>query len=273
MYNWFQNLNENKNKLFHFRGSFGSSYNKQWFTYEVCSGFELRFKVTICPYKQIGLQIAPLFCSLYLNFPFFSFAKWIEEKKTTGFYVFQWALVWSFMENEWDNPSRRPWWKHFYFRIDDFILGKPESLKDELVSADDVFFELGNTKFKMDSIQWIRYRRFRRHIPYTLFHRTNYCVDMKIDKPPMRAGKGENSWDCDDDGSFGIHGPWKHQIPTYLNREECIRLAIDYYVDSVMRDAKKYGGGSGDRGINKTSEYKYIGRIIPENVGSNEAAP
>ena len=75
----------------------------------------------------------------------------------------------------------------------------------------------------------------------------------------MRAGKGENSWDCDDDGSFGMSMPWKHkETPRWDNGELCAKLAVKDYVESVLKDAKRYGSGSGERGIKFNDKFEYI---------------
>lgn len=265
MYNWFQNLKkeDNEKRLFHFRGAFGPSYDRKWLEYELCSGLECRFKFTIKPYRSAKLSIGLLFFAAYLTFPFFSFARWIKEKKTTGFYFHDWALVWAFMENEWGNGSsnRDPWWKRFYFHIDDFFLGKREALTDDLVDIENVAFKIGGKDFKMNSVSWHRKRSFRRFIPYALFHRTWLRVEMKIDKPPMRAGKGENSYDCDDDGSFGLYTNWPHEAPSYLTRDADAQKAIDIYVENIKQDAKRYGSGAGERGIKSSDVYEYVGPI------------
>lgn len=83
---------------------------------------------------------------------------------------------------------------------------------------------------------------------------------MEIEKPPMRAGKGENSWDLDDDGCFGMSAPWDKTPPTWKTRDQCAREAVAYYVESAMRDAKRYGSGDGERGINWRDSFEYIGR-------------
>lgn len=60
-------------------------------------------------------------------------------------------------------------------------------------------------------------------------HTTEAWLD--IPKGIPHAGKGENSWDCGDDGLFGIGGD---------SVEDAIRRAQE----SVMRDRKRYGNAS-----------------------------
>ena len=260
MYNWFQNLakEDNSGKLFHFRGSFGPDYRTQWAKYEFCSGFGFRFGFTIKPYRSLSLSMHPFLFSMHLTIPFFSFAKWIDQKKETKLYWYEWSLVWTWMANEWESKSGLPWYKDFYFHVDDFFLGKAETLNHSITSIENVKFKIGDKEFLMNKIEWERNRRFRRHIPFSLYHHDWISVKMDIEKPPMRAGKGENSWDCDDDGAFGMSMGWKHMKPGCDNRNECARLAISDYIKSAQKSAKRYGSGSGERGIKASDNFEVL---------------
>lgn len=259
-YHWFQNLakEDRSEKLFHFRGEWGPDYKNIWLEYEFSSGPAFRIGFKIKPYNSLSLTLGLFFFTAYLTFPFLSFAKFITQAKVTELYWFNWALVWKWMGNEWESNSGEPWWKSFYFHVDDFFLGKAESVKDELISEENIKFKIGEKEFLMNSIKWVQYRRFRQYIPFALYHDKWVSVDMKIDNPPMRAGKGENSWDCDDDGSFGIHMPWKHERPTWQNRKESVRLAVKDYILSAQKDAKRYGSGSGERGIKASDTFEVL---------------
>lgn len=266
MRTWFQNLNKDEKvkKLFYFRGSI-SQDDKPYslLEYELSSGPALRFKVKINPYNKLGLSLGLGFFTAYLKFPFFSFKRWIDGSRETGFYLYDWAIVWGLMDHEWGNNHLRtdPWWRHFYFHIDDFFLGKSARLEREVLSNESIYFKLDDKEFVMDSIKWELNQSFRKHIPFSIYHRDWYSVNMKIDKPPMVSGKGESDYDCGDDGSFGMSAGWKFPVkPGWLTRDECTKLAVDYYVESVLSDAKRYGGSSGERGVNKNSVYQYIGR-------------
>jgi hypothetical protein len=278
---WFQNLNDNPRdkRLFWFRGSIGPNYRSNWLKYEIASGPALRLKYqhgeagdddcSSCISIGLGFVTAYLTFNLPSSWYFKrkSVATWDNNKefyfidgRDYGFYLFEWAFVWSLHAKINESSSSDPWWMRQYIRLDDLVLGRVEVLKDDLTSIDNIAFKIGNAEFLMNSIAWYRYRRFRRFIPYSLYHQSSISVDMKIDKPPMRRGKGENSWDCDDDGSFGLHTGWKFESPTWQNRDKCAELAVRYYVDSAKKEAKKYGSGSGPRGIKSDSEFTYIGR-------------
>ncbi len=280
IHKWFQNLNDNKKRLFFFRGSWSVSRQKNGrekyttlFKYELCSGPALKLKVETGGESAVMLILGLGFFTAYLSFPFLGYG---YKETTTGFYLFDWSLVWSFMRHPHESSSRDPWYKSFYFRIDDFFLGRREVLEHSIMNGEDLFFTLGGKEFKINSVEFKKRRNFRRHIPYSLFHSSWISVDIKCENPPMRSGKGENSWDCGDDGCYGLSGGWDKSEPSWMKPNEHLKLAVDYYVGHVMKDAKRYGSGSGDRGINYKDEYVYIGRKPrPEdaNCASVEGSP
>lgn len=88
----------------------------------------------------------------------------------------------------------------------------------------------------------------------------------------MRSGKGENSWDCDDDGTYGLYCCWDKSlpIPTWQNTEECLELAVNMYVKGVLKDARRYGTTDKEnRGFNLEDVYTYIG-IKKEDKNESE---
>lgn len=273
MRHWFQNLNENKKKKFHFRGTIRSTpkplgrYDSRvWLHYEVCSGKSLKLKYTTGsdygPQLTIGLFFVTFYLSSFLfKMPFFGYGR------QYGFYFYEWALVWQWGTKVHESSSRTPWYRSFYFRIDDFFLGRSEVLSDEMLSTENVQFKVGEKIFTMNNITWLRKRAFRQYLPFILYNHKWISVEMKIDKPPMRAGKGENSWDCDDDGTYGLYSSWNGTQPNWDNKKLVTREAIEYYCAGAIKDAKKYGRGSGEHGISATD----LVQIIEPVRKSNEA--
>ncbi len=290
MRHWFQNLKkEDKDKRwFHFRGSvyFGEKERRS-FDYSFASGPALSLKYTHGSgdeYKSL-IVIGALFFTMYFTFYLpkrFYFQKkciatWDKENpnrefylcqgRKFGFYLYDWAFVWSFYEKEHESSTRDPWWMSQYIHIDEIFLGKMEAIKDDLQSEENIYFMLGDKEFKMDSISWHRWRRFRRFIPYSLYHKTTLSLELKITRPPVRAGKGENSWDCGDDGTYGMSTHWPHPIPGWTNRDAHIKQAIEIYVESVMRDVKRYGRSRDPRrGVAREDVFKYIGRRVDSPI-------
>lgn len=279
-------------KLFHFRGHLGRGWRDLWLRFEVASGRALKLTYD---HGEAGdndsssmVTIGLFFFTAYISFNlprhwYFQkrcLATWDNNKefylvqgRRYGFYFYDWAFVWHFHAKAHESSSKDPWWMHQYIHLDELVFGKVEMLKAEICSIEDIHFKIGEKEFVMDSIEWIRYTRFRRFIPYSLYHRKSIGVDMKIEDPPKRAGKGENSWDCDDDGSYGLHRSWPHETPNYLkNRDIAAKQAVDIYVSSLFSDLKRYGGSDAERGVRLNQVYTFIGRKKDENTNDAEAA-
>lgn len=276
---WFQNLKREGRHLFHFRGSiYYGEKHKRAIGYEVCSGPALSFEIT---HGEAGydsystcLSLGLIFVKIYLTFPL---PKWTYETKKCiatwdnnkefylvqgrryGFYWYDWTFWWSFRSKIHESSSSDPKWMRFNFCIPDFLFGRVEVISNEVLSAENVKFKLSGKEFVMNKIIWERRRLLRRHIPMSLYSQEWYSVNMEIDNPPMRSGKGENSWDCGNDGTYGLSASWKFNKPKWDNVAESKKLAVAYYVEGVLKDAKKYGSGSGDLGIKSSDVFEYVG--------------
>lgn len=80
------------------------------------------------------------------------------------------------------------------------------------------------------SARFQRYReiRWRGHFPWR--KRIQLLWEVESDNPPLHSGKGENSWDQDDDGIFGCSVI-----------ADTIEGAVAEYVAKCHRDRKRYG--------------------------------
>ncbi len=246
---WFQNLNEQNNKLFYFRGDVGWDYRRLILHYEFSSGPAMKLEYSCrdgYPQWILGLGFFTAYLSSpYLKLPFF------KPGLDYGISFRDWTLWWNIGTKPFEWNSRTPKWRQFSLDFLDFFFGKTSIIDESLVKVEAVKFKIGEKEFLMNEIAWVRRTKIRRNIPYNIYNQKWISLEMKIEKPPMRAGKGENTWDCDDDGAFGMYSQWKHKIvPNYSNRKECAKLAVEYYCDSAIKDSKKYGSGSGERGIN-----------------------
>ena len=290
MRHWFQNLNDDGKKWFEFRGSFMNNQGKEFLRYSFWSGKALRLNFqhgNACDFSessQIGIGL--FFFTAYFTFylPSFMYPKvkrvatWDNNKvyyaidaREYGFYFYEWALVWKFHANPDCSSRTDPWWMHQYIHLDELVFGRRERLEDKVTEIGDIYFKLGSKEFKIDSIEWKRNRSFRQFIPYILYHKTWYSLELKINNPPQYSGKGENDWDCGDDGTYGLYCGWDGPVPGWDNRQDLARLATDKYVAGVLKDAKRYGGSQSDMGINSKDVYEYVGwKRTPD--GSSEKA-
>jgi hypothetical protein len=102
----------------------------------------------------------------------------------------------------WEDPmewrSRDPWWKKIHsIHFDDLLLGRVKYSKEVLRTADiTIPMPEGNYagKAEVQRCTWKRPRWF-----------AHVRIDTWVDVPKgiPRMGKGENSWDCGEDGIFG----------------------------------------------------------------------
>ena len=285
MYWFFQNLKkeDREKRLFHFRGTVG----QRGFRYEIASGPALALEYQhgeACDNESSSMiRVGFLFFTVYLIF--YLPSKWYLQRKCIatwdnnrefylvdgrryGFYFFEWNCSWSFHAKINESSSKDPWWMRGYWSIPSLIFGRIETMKDEAwPKGKDVKFSLGGKEFVVDEVKWIIYHNFRRRVPFALYRKRWVSVDMRLSKPPMYSGKGENSWDCGDDGSYGLHCSWPYELPTYKTVERDLELAVELYVEHVMDDVRRYGGSSSERGVSRDAVFKYIG---PEKKETGE---
>lgn len=294
---WYHSINEIKSEVPWYKKSLNRWFHKRWFfhfekhqngkqisskevNFEISSGFKCKFEYQHGEASDNSatsqLTLGLFLFTIYFTFPLPNnwylkkkcIATWKNNKvfyliegRDYGFYFYQWAFVWSFHAKPNESNSKDPWWMKQYIHIDEFFFGKAESIEMTLDTHHaPLYFRLGTKIFKLDEIKLKRRKIFRTFIPFALYHHTYHTMDIKCENPPMRAGKGENSWDCEPDGSYGLYGPYNGPKYTWKNRDEVYKYCCDHYVESTMNDAKKYGGSSSKRGIMPTDQYTYLGR-------------
>lgn len=173
---------------------------------EDCGGFTLPHGQVIEPYRSV-------------------------ESAETGFFWMDGTLHWSIWQatNTWKHTDAR--WHRGSWTPMDTMFGKTEYRKRSL--------PWHRISFEMDGITysplvsrrisaWRRPRARKVDIRRTI----EFYFDAEH-LPPKFNGKGENAWDCGDDGIFGVG------IET-----DSLKDAIEKYKLMVMRDRKKYGAPS-----------------------------
>lgn len=147
------------------------------------------------------------------------------DPHSIGIRIFSSAIWWSLWENEHQSSSRDPWWQRGNIHLDDFFLGKRRSERTKLEEKD-VVIPLPEGSYPAHcTLEKMTFRRPR------WFTETYYFAKIEVPQGIPHEGKGENSWDCGEDRTYGISCPAK----TY---EE----AIGTLVESVLRDRRKYDG-------------------------------
>lgn len=138
-----------------------------------------------------------------------------------------WVKLWA-KRNSWS--SKDPKWQQMNWAPADTIFGKRQN-SHEVVDECSAIIPMpeGGYPATIKLERWERWRpRGRRHV--------SYSYDAKIDEPvrfiPV-PGKGENSYDCGDDGVWSQHGP----VPF---RAGWVTDAISGMVKSALRDRERY---------------------------------
>lgn len=207
-------------------GTFQFSWHL-WSTYNIAA-----FHIQADPEDGgISFHVKAIPVSLFLNLPVPS-KRWKKRfgYRNTNFVDVSLSraddvsLRWQFGGDTMSWSSKTPKWKHGNFSITDFVLGKRKYTEgDQEVhkvkipmpeGAYDAMVALGEDRWERPRWFTLRVRRARVEVP------------IGIPFP----GKGENSWDCGEDCSYGFTGP-----------AATVEEAIGKQVESVLRNRRKYG--------------------------------
>lgn len=152
---------------------------------------------------------------------------WLPDRREFSFSIHDWRLRLALWERwgEWRKVD--PWWiRGIHLDLRDMVLGKQTCKTEELASEIPCLVAMPEATYhavaKIERRTWRRKRWFSRI-------RTSAWLD--IPKGIPHAGKGENSWDCGDDGLFGIGG-------------DTIEDAVKRARESVLESRKRYGNAS-----------------------------
>ncbi len=132
-------------------------------------------------------------------------------------------------QNEW--RSADPWWKKsIVLHVKDWLLGKARC-DVTTGSPFTVYVPMPEGSYRATATPETYVWRRRFYVPQ--LRRDSVKLDIEGGIP--HAGKGENSWDCGDDGLWGISG-------------ETTEKAIANAVASVLTSRRRYGRDSRDTG-------------------------
>jgi len=170
-----------------------------------------------------GLQIPPL--SLHLSFPL------LQSIPEGEFYfrIHDWSIWFAPWGKLWEHNRKDKWWvRGLVFDIKDFFLGRMntthETIRDgipvEIPMPEGVY--LGTAKVE-------RYHHKRPR----WFMRERLSTWIEVPKGIPHSGKGENSWDCGDDGIWG----------TGCEGDDTEK-AIETFRNAVLRNRQRYGNAS-----------------------------
>lgn len=124
-----------------------------------------------------------------------------------------WTLWWSFLQpqNSWSNTD--PKWAHCSFNVLDFLLGKRQHERTQVHPPVEVLVSLPEGNYPV-VMELERRRWWRARWPFWPCKTERVSWDVKIENGIPFSGKGENSWDCGEDGLYGTGVSWDdHRTP------------------------------------------------------------
>lgn len=162
-----------------------------------------------------------------LAIPLFTiYISWNDNSdKEISFYIYEWTIWWNLWTSTMEWSSKTPRWRHGCWCIPDTFLGRKKYLR-EIIEERTVQIPMpegcyeANIKLCKDT--WKRPLWFADSI---------MRIDADIPKGIPHSGKGENSWDCGEDGCFGMCCP-----------ANTIAEGVGEIVGSVLKDRVRYGG-------------------------------
>lgn len=134
-----------------------------------------------------------------------------------------WWAIWTPVD-EWSRGT--PWWRSGHLRPADVLLGR-RTYSSEMVSQIQTVIPMPEGAYPcVVNLTVDRWRRRRWPWGRTL-RRATVLVEGGVPHP----GKGENAWDCGEDGTYSLTTP-----------ADTVEDAVAAFVRSVLRDRRRHGG-------------------------------
>lgn len=169
---------------------------------------------------RLGLYCWPLM--LWLGLDTGRRRKQREWRATLGVEMLHLQFAWGV--DPWMYPSRTGWeWSCF---LPDLLFGRARHSSESLEERPCVVpMPEGNypARCKLTRDTWKR--------PRWPFAKARRYAELEVEGGIPHPGKGENSWDCDDDATYSISC-----------EGDSVRAAVEKMRQSVMRSRERYGG-------------------------------
>lgn len=181
---------------------------------------------------QLHLALPPFNLFVSLASPLLSrFAKWAlrgsYEGRQTGLKIHDWTLWWECWANSDCWSSRDPKWMRWTWHPLDTFFGRTNHTEREVAKMETLVqmpekaypctVVMKDEAWKRPRLPWASHRTTRAHID----------IPGGIPFP----GKGENSWDCGEDATYGMTCPAR-----------TVEEGVAKVTASVLRDRTRYGG-------------------------------
>jgi hypothetical protein len=153
---------------------------------------------------------------------------WMTNGREIGVQFFSgtiWLRLW---HDPMESRSNDPWWWEMRVNIPDLFLGRQKHSEETLETREIIVpmpegSYTGRCTMKLET--WKRSRWFAKRL-------VRAHIDMNAGQGIPFPGKGENSWDCGEDATWGMCTGAKDTVE-----------AVAHLFESVMRDRTRYGNG------------------------------
>lgn len=171
-----------------------------------------------------------LFCLYFsVSLPFFPSWSYEHGDRQIGIRVFDGAIWIDLWRNDDEWRPKTHWWqrqKPIVIHPMDILFGREKHTQHSL-SINDILITMPEGDYpatiEMYISKWKRHRwPFARYIKR---------ANVELERPIPVPGKGENSWDLDDNAIYSL-----------TCKAETIEEAISQTIQSALRDRKRYGG-------------------------------
>jgi hypothetical protein len=210
------------------------SLNVEWVLWSKRLGVKFGLADYDC---AVSFSLSLILFTLYFSLDYFPLESWLQDKtKRAGekygngrcfeLYWFEGSLNVHLWSDPMEWRSRDPWWWSFTINPADLILGRRQY--SERVLREDVRplvmpERAYPVEIKLVEATWKRPRWF--------FPEKIVRAHIEIEGGVPVPGKGENSWDCGEDATFGLTCP-----------ANTFDEALSKLYASVMRDRERHGG-------------------------------
>jgi hypothetical protein len=151
---------------------------------------------------------------------------WYPERRNIGVRVFDNKIWFSLWDNPMEWNSSDPWWWSFNIKPVDLLLGKEKLIEKIEEPPVNVIVNLPEGEYPATVVlkRWTNKRPLWR-----ARERCTYSIELETPIPV--PGKGENSWDLDEDAIYLQSGPGRS-----------VDDAVADLIESVTRTRTRYGG-------------------------------
>lgn len=202
-------------------------YWRAWLRFTDRLGIDIDLNLLYGRSLSLSLRRSSHSIVLHLSVPFlfsvwlkFKGVLWYGQEREIGINFHDWAV--------WINPWVEPMdGKYFSFHFDNFIFGKAK-YSEEVVEERNVMVPMPEKSYLANA------QLFKSSWSYPRwFTKTIVRVNLKIEEGIPHEGKGENSWDCGRDATFGL-----------TCNAKSIAEGVGQLVGHVLNDRVRYGGWS-----------------------------